>query len=254
MSNPQRKSARIGREKLAIARYRYLASRREGKSGAKHRRPSWGMVVESLFYKAELDVRPPPPRRNYLAGDQCSSTDKAMKEHGWDPRLAVLKRGPKMKAEPSSSEAFLLSCLPFVSLRVLDDRNRRNRQFEPRPRSQQVRPVLRRSKNKKGVEPPSFRLFAIETLRVPLLDTVRYCRWGHSYRLWHAKKWGYGLWIECNQDSESREVRILGVLVNNTERKKEREGEGDFSWKQERLDGSQHSQHGTLLHWISLSR
>jgi len=56
-------------------------------------------------------------------------------------------------------------------------------------------------------------------------------------------------------------VRILGVvvlLVNNTKREKkrerEREGEGDFSWKQERLDGSQHSQHGTLLHWISLSR
>ncbi|CAL1680235.1 unnamed protein product [Lasius platythorax] len=60
------------------------------------------MVVESLFYKAEFDVRPPPPQQNYLAGDQCSSTDKAMKEHGWDRRLVVLKRGPKMKAEPSS--------------------------------------------------------------------------------------------------------------------------------------------------------
>lgn len=59
------------------------ASRREGKSGAKHHRPS-GLVVESLLYEAELDVRPPPPRLNYLAGDQCSSTDKAMKEHGWD--------------------------------------------------------------------------------------------------------------------------------------------------------------------------
>lgn len=57
---------------------------------------------ESLFYKAELDVRPPPPRQNYLAGDQCSGTDKAMKEHGWDRGLVVLKRGPKMKAEPSS--------------------------------------------------------------------------------------------------------------------------------------------------------
>jgi len=60
------------------------------------------VAEETRSFKAEPEVRPPPTRRDHLAGDQCSGTIKAMKERDWDRWPAALQRGPATKAEPPS--------------------------------------------------------------------------------------------------------------------------------------------------------
>lgn len=140
----------IGRGKLAIARWSISASHREGKSSASTTNAVAVWVVwwrKVLFSKAELDVRPPPTRRDHLAGDQCSGADKSHERARLGPSAGRSSKGPHDEGGAfwrrlSSFHA----CLSFL-LRALDDHDRRNRQFEPRPRSQQVHPALRRSEN-----------------------------------------------------------------------------------------------------------
>lgn len=95
-SNLRGKSVRIGCGKLAIARYRY---RRSSGGQVEHERDErvvcgWYGGGRFLFSKAELDVRPPPTRRDHLAGDQCSGADKSHERARLGPSAGRSSKGP----------------------------------------------------------------------------------------------------------------------------------------------------------------
>lgn len=90
-----------------------------------------------LFSKAELDVRPPPTRRDHLAGDQCSGADKSHERARLGPSAGRSSKGPHDEGGAFPSEAFLLSCLPFVSFTC----PRRSRPQEPAVRAETPEPT-----------------------------------------------------------------------------------------------------------------